>query len=278
VAALGRYAHVDLVVALLVSLGAVAWLYAYKLRHPHTKADLVKARRDSVDKGLPEPMLARSGGSPTSGEYAYEVKWDGFRAVVSTESTLRVRSRRGWDMTEHVGFLTELPVRAVLDGELVASGPDGCPDFPLLCERMLMRRHGTAVTYMVFDLLSLDGEDLTRAQYSGRRAQLEALDLNGAHWQTPEVFDDGEALFEAVRVHELEGVVAKRRNGRYRPGQRGWIKTKNREYWRYEMERESRALTASASVRLTSKWVARRSNARRRGFRGSAMVSHPGGR
>jgi bifunctional non-homologous end joining protein LigD len=187
---------------------------------------------------LPEPMLARSGRLPTSGDFASEVKWDGFRAIVSTEGELRVRSRRGWDMTEQVPELSALPVGATLDGELVAFGPDGCPDFPLLCERMLMRRRGIAVTYMVFDLLSLDGEDFTRAPYSERRAELEALDLNGVQWQAPETFDDGEALFEAVCEHELEGVVAKRHAGRYRPGERGWIKTKNREYWRYEMERK----------------------------------------
>src|SRR4051794_568720 len=62
-------------------------------------------------------MLATSGRLPTRANYAYEVKWDGFRAVVSTERALRVRSRRGWNMTEHVGFLRKLPVRAVLDGE-----------------------------------------------------------------------------------------------------------------------------------------------------------------
>ena len=66
---------------------------------------------------------------------------------------------------------------------------------------MLMRRPAIAVTYMVFDLLSLDGEDLTRAPYSERRAQLDALDLNGVHWQTPETFHDGEALFGAVCAH-----------------------------------------------------------------------------
>jgi ATP-dependent DNA ligase len=44
---------------------------------------------------------------------------------------------------------------------------------------------------------------------------------------------------EAVCAHELEGVVAKRRNGRYRAGERGWIEVKNRSYWRYELERES---------------------------------------
>ncbi len=74
---------------------------------------------------LPEPMLARSGPLPTRGDYAFEVKWDGFRAIVSTENGLRVRSRRGWDMTEHVEFLAKLPVRAVLDGELVALDGDG---------------------------------------------------------------------------------------------------------------------------------------------------------
>jgi bifunctional non-homologous end joining protein LigD len=102
-----------------------------------------------------------------------------------------------------------------------------------------LRRPGIAATYMVFDLLSLDGEDMTRLRHSERRAQLEALSLNGPYWQTPETFDEGEALFEAVCAHELEGVVAKRRGGRYLAGQRGWVKTKNRSYWRYEMEREA---------------------------------------
>jgi ATP-dependent DNA ligase len=89
--------------------------------------------------GLPEPMLARSGRLPTSGNFAYEVRWDGFRAIVSTEGPLRVRSRRGWDMRERVGFLAELPVRAVLDGELVALDEHGKPDFPLVCECVLQR-------------------------------------------------------------------------------------------------------------------------------------------
>jgi ATP-dependent DNA ligase len=54
----------------------------------------------------------------------------------------------------------------------------------------------------------------------------------------PQTFDDGPALWEAVCEHELEGVVAKRRSSRYPSGERGWIKMKNRPYWRYEMERE----------------------------------------
>jgi bifunctional non-homologous end joining protein LigD len=185
-------------------------------------------------------MLARSGPIPTRGDWSYEVKWDGFRAIVSTErEPLRIRSRRGWDMTDLVPELSALPVAATFDGELVAFGDDGQPDFPPICERMLMRKRGIPVTYMVFDLLSIDGEDLTRAPYSERRTHLEALDLNGVHWQAPETFEDGHALFEAVRERELEGVVAKRLGGHYQPGERAWVKTKNRGYWRYDLERES---------------------------------------
>jgi bifunctional non-homologous end joining protein LigD len=73
-------------------------------------------------------MLARSGSIPTRGDWSFEVKWDGLRAIVSTEgSPLRVRSRRGWDMTDLVPALSALPVSATFDGELVAFGEDGHP-------------------------------------------------------------------------------------------------------------------------------------------------------
>jgi hypothetical protein len=94
-----------------------------------------------------KPMVARSGPIPTRGDWSFEVKWDGCRAIVSTEAApLRVRSRRGWDMTPLVPELSALPVTGTFDGELVAFGDDGTPDFPLLCERMLMRRPGISVT------------------------------------------------------------------------------------------------------------------------------------
>ena len=91
---------------------------------------------------------------------------------------------------------------------------------------------------MVFDVLSVDGDSVTARPYRERRRILEGLDLDAPGWRTPDTFDDGAALWEAVCAHELEGVVAKRRSGRYVSGERGWVKTKNREYWRYEMERE----------------------------------------
>jgi len=59
-----------------------------------------------------------------------------------------------------------------------------------------------------------------------------------SHWRTPEWFDDGAVLWQAVCEHELEGVVVKRRTGRYVSGRARWLKVKNRDYWRYELERE----------------------------------------
>jgi bifunctional non-homologous end joining protein LigD len=143
-------------------------------------------------------MLARSGRLPTSGDFAYEVKWDGFRAIVSTEGPLRVRSRRGWDMTEHVGFLSQLPVHAVLDGELVALDHDGKPDFPQLCECVLMRRSASPLTFVAFDVLRVDGRNVMGLPYRERREILEQFGLEGRSWKTPQAFDDGAALWEAV--------------------------------------------------------------------------------
>ena len=65
-----------------------------------------------------------------------------------------------------------------------------------------------------------------------RRELLEALDLRGSHWDTAMAFEDGERLFRCVRDIGLEGVVAKKLSQRYRPGERVWVKMKNRDYWR----------------------------------------------
>jgi bifunctional non-homologous end joining protein LigD len=184
-------------------------------------------------------MLARSGRLPTRGSWAYEVKWDGFRAIVSTEGPLRVRSRRGWNMAPQLDFLAQLPVRAVLDGELVVFGADGKPDFPSVCERMLHRHGEIRVTFLIFDVLSVDGRDVRRQPYRERRRILDDLGLSGPHWSVPDAFEDGTALWDAVCEHELEGVVAKRLDEPYRSGERRWVKVKNRGYWRWELERES---------------------------------------
>ena len=98
-------------------------------------------------------------------------------------------------------------------------------------------------------------KDLTRLPHAVRRERLEALRLDAPCWRTPDVFDDGQALWQAVCDHGLEGIVAKRLTSTYRPGYRGWVTIKNPRYWRREsevegfrrsLERRARA-TASAS-------------------------------
>jgi hypothetical protein len=97
--------------------------------------------------------------------------------------------------------------------------------------------------------------------YRERRMLLDELDLGAGPWFVAETFDDGAALFAAVCDQGLEGVVAKRRGQRYRPGERAWVKTKNRAYWRYEEELESlrRSLVCSQTLRQSTGQSTRRS-------------------
>ena len=88
---------------------------------------------------------------------------------------------------------------------------------------------------MVFDVLAFDGEPTTSEPYRERRLLLEALKLDAQASAIP-TFTDGEALFEAMCERGLEGVVAKRERDRYRPGERLWVKTKNRAAPRFAEE------------------------------------------
>jgi bifunctional non-homologous end joining protein LigD len=182
-------------------------------------------------------MVARSGRLPRGEGWSYEVKWDGFRAIVCTHDGLRVRSRRGRNMAALLPELAELPDGLMLDGELVA-WENGLPSFLRLCRRMLHGERGVAVTYLVFDVLYVDGESAMVLPYAERRRLLEELELTGPAWHTPCAFDDGEALYEVVCGRELEGVVAKRLSSPYRPDGRSWVKTRNPSYWRVGEERE----------------------------------------
>jgi ATP-dependent DNA ligase len=104
-----------------------------------------------------------------------------------------------------------------------------------------------------------DGETVMRKPYWQRREILESVRLAGSHWCTAPSFDDGSALWQVVERDGLEGVVAKPLGSVYRPGERGWLKVKNRAYWKYELEREGAAaarrrtwLLASSFERLGS--------------------------
>src|SRR4051794_29600050 len=143
-------------------------------------------------------MLSRTGDIPAGPGWAFEVKWDGFRALVSTEAGLRVRSRRGWNMTPMLPELQDLPPNLVLDCELLVFNAAGDPDWPLLCRRVLHGEDGIPIQLVIFDLLAVDGESLLPRPYSERRVRLEKLGLHGSAWMTPDTFDDGAALYTAV--------------------------------------------------------------------------------
>jgi bifunctional non-homologous end joining protein LigD len=195
-------------------------------------------------------MLARSGPLP-SGDYAFELKWDGFRAIVGRNEGFRVRSRRGWDMTTLLPELNDLPVSGIFDGELVAFA-DGVPHFPLVCDRLLHGERRVPLTFVVFDVLELDGEPVMHQPYRERRALLDELALGRGPWFVADAFGDGAALFAAACAQGLEGVVAKRRREPYRPGERAWIKVKNRAYWRHGEQIESLRKSIERRRRLRS--------------------------
>jgi bifunctional non-homologous end joining protein LigD len=192
---------------------------------------------------LPEPvmpMLATAGPVPHGPGWAFEFKWDGVRAIVGASGgDVRLTSRLGNDVTAGypelagIGALTGgRPV--LLDGEIVALDGAGRPNFGLLQDRMHVRhpspelRGRIPVSFYAFDLLQLDGESLLAAPYDERRSRLAELGAVGPVLVPPSFTDvDGDQLLEVARGHGLEGVVAKRRAGRYEVGRRsaGWVKT-----------------------------------------------------
>jgi bifunctional non-homologous end joining protein LigD len=192
-----------------------------------------------------EPMLARTGElPPDDGRWAYEIKWDGVRAIGYADGgRLRLASRNGRDITPRYPELRELGRalaghEAVLDGEVVAFDADGRPSFQRLQGRMhltsehVVRRLAASepVAYILFDLLWLDGHSLMGLSYAERRERLLGLGLNGTRWQTPASHvGDGAAMLDASRANGLEGIIAKRLDSTYSPGRRtgAWVKVKN---------------------------------------------------
>ncbi len=193
------------------------------------------------------PMLAVAGSmpAPQDPDWAYEMKWDGLRAIAFVrDGQVRLASRTGRDISHAYPELNRWPdtVRAgqaILDGEIAAFAGGQWPDFEALQQRMNIGTAAQArllaaqipVVYVAFDLLWLDSRPLLRQTYAQRRAQLEDLDLETGNWQVPPSFT-GEAGVQLRGVsvsNGLEGIMAKRLQSRYEPGRRSpaWRKIKN---------------------------------------------------
>jgi bifunctional non-homologous end joining protein LigD len=196
-----------------------------------------------VPTGL-APMLAVAGDLPRDDEHwAYEMKWDGMRVLLTVEGgRVRLTSRTGNDVTGRFPELRPLgealgAIEVVLDGEVVALDASGRPRFELLQPRIHVASPAKArqlaaqgpVVVMLFDVVWLEGHLTIALPYRERRALLERLGLAGAQWQTPPThYGNGQAVLDTSCELGLEGVVAKRVDSPYRPGERSdsWRKVK----------------------------------------------------
>ncbi|WP_427008390.1 ATP-dependent DNA ligase [Pseudarthrobacter sp. H2] len=190
------------------------------------------------------PMLASPGtlADLPDKDWQFELKWDGVRTLIMGDATkIRLLSRNGHDVSATYPELTDRACWPeqdfVADGEIIAPGISGMPDFGHLQGRMKLTRPDDVakarasipVRLMLFDLLSEGGEDLRRLPLTDRRGRLEAFFRpSGCPVELSGVIDD-EARYILESVHELgmEGIMAKRTDGRY-VGQRSqsWLKLK----------------------------------------------------
>jgi bifunctional non-homologous end joining protein LigD len=178
------------------------------------------------------PMLATSADAlPDGPAWTYEVKWDGYRALAVKEGRgIRLLSRNQKDLTRDyptvVAAIAGVRVpRVVLDGEIVALDVDGRPSFQALQHRST---NGLALVYYAFDVLSVGAESLLRESLDARRRRLHLLTLGSDVLQSEPLPGAPRQIEREIRRLGLEGVVAKRRDSVYRPGERSdaWVKVK----------------------------------------------------
>jgi ATP-dependent DNA ligase len=191
-----------------------------------------------------EPMLAKLAERlPESGDFLYEPKWDGFRAIVfrsGSDVYMQSRDLRPLDRyfpELHDALLTGLPDRCVIDGEIVIATSHGL-DFDALqlrlhpaASRAAKLAKDTPSAFVAFDALALDGEDLRQAPQADRRARLERAlaDASPPIHVTPMTRDPAVAAEWLARFEGagLDGVIVKPRAAIYQPGKRAMIKVKH---------------------------------------------------
>jgi bifunctional non-homologous end joining protein LigD len=167
---------------------------------------------------------------PEGPEWSYEVKLDGYRALLlKHDGRVQILSRREKPLSypEVEAAASELKAKSVvLDGEIVAVDRHGRPSFQALQHRGAHPRH--AVVFYAFDVLHLNGEDLTRQPLEARRAHLPKVVKGSAVLVSQELPGTAQQVIAAVQQLGLEGVIAKRKDSRYEAAQRSgaWVKLK----------------------------------------------------
>ncbi|BAI96124.1 ATP-dependent DNA ligase [Sphingobium sp. TA15] len=215
------------------------------------KGKAFDAAMAQADRAVPAKRRARAGSDrpppfqppqlatlvdavPTGNGWMHEIKYDGYRCLVSASGgKVRIFTRSGLDWTDRFAPLPaeiaamNLP-GALIDGEVVALGSDGNPDFSTL--QQLLKGEGKAALHLfAFDLLQLDGQDLTAMPNIGRKEKLAALLGEGAaHVHVGDhVVGAGERLFQAMCGAGQEGIISKRADAPYRGARtKNWLKVK----------------------------------------------------
>jgi bifunctional non-homologous end joining protein LigD len=190
------------------------------------------------------PMEPRSAQDiPEGNDWIAQVKWDGVRVLTYADGTeVKLFNRHGRERTFHYPELLNIASYCkahsiVLDGEVIALGPDGRPNFHQVMKRDGIRRMDRVnaarkqvpVTYMVFDVLYYDGEWITNQPFSKRTDVLSRIIEPTPYIQVVESQTDGMTLFDVMKQYDMEGVVMKKLDSRYIVGEKTsqWLKVKN---------------------------------------------------
>jgi len=176
------------------------------------------------------PMKATSGKLPRGDAWMYEPKWDGHRVIVRKRGEqIEAISSNGIDRTARWPWLgdavrTAIAADVILDGEIIALDDDGRHSF------QLVGRPDRPHAFVVFDMLAIDGKDLSSMPWQERRALLDERVTPTPPLSITPVTDDADALMEATMANGFEGIIAKRTDSTYLPGRRtpSWIKVKHR--------------------------------------------------
>lgn len=213
-----------------------------------TKRDnqwLIECKTDkeilAADKSIRHMLADSSRTVPQKGAYEYEVKWDGIRIfVIINDGKVTVRSRSGNDLTKQFPELQNVDCieleEGVLDGELVVLDDKGRPIFSDVISRM-HNQNPTDITIKtkpvvcyLFDMISIDGLDVTNAPLSRRRAWLKTVLDRDSTYRYSEGMTDGAGLLAAIKAQGMEGIMAKDPKSKYTLGGRSgaWLKIKCR--------------------------------------------------
>lgn len=199
-------------------------------------ARLKDGKKAPLPEIMPFQLATLTDRSPAGDDWLHEIKLDGFRMQCRVEKNrAKLLTRTGQDWTHRFPTIAQaasrLPLRtALFDGELVALQPDGRSSFQLL-QRALSEGAETTLAYYAFDLLYLDGYDVSGMPLLTRKeilqGVLDGVPTDGALRYSDHVVGGGQAFFEAACGLGLEGMIAKRKQAPYQPGRGGdWLKVK----------------------------------------------------